>query len=456
MAATSARRTGFKRNRAPGGFDTARAATKSISIRAGSWPPGADPHLPQLVRRAVAQCAAAGAGRPGPAGQLRTAGRHHRRRRRAVAPLAAARGGRCRAARRLRRAGGATRPHPRARGAGLGARQAGRIHAGRRRRARGGGRGAGWQGVRRIRRLRPALRRVAGRGRHRPLAGARPRAGRRIDQDAAEGCRRYHRRAGARRCWRMLGRAAQGLLRGVGGSPDQAPGEVRGRARSRSRIAASAGGAAAAPGARLPPAPHAPRAPADRRILAIETGARLDRHGRHRARRAHAAERRRAFRLGAAAAGCARAPPADRRVPGHQPAAMAGAARLAAKLRGRGRWRRGPQRVHRRRPQAEHLPLPPRRAAGVHRRAAVHHRGAGRRPAGLRPHAPQRARRAGRRQRRDGPGADRGRLRRLSPAHHRIGRRHGWAGRPAADRAARESAGQRRPACLARQPDRAA
>jgi ATP-dependent helicase/nuclease subunit A len=50
-------------------------------------------------------------------------------------------------------------------------------------------------------------------------------------------------------------------------------------------------------------------------------------------------------------------------------------------------------RVHRGRPQAEHLPLPPRRAAGVHRRQEVRARRPGRRAAQLRPHAPQRARR---------------------------------------------------------------
>jgi ATP-dependent helicase/nuclease subunit A len=60
------------------------------------------------------------------------------------------------------------------------------------------------------------------------------------------------------------------------------------------------------------------------------------------------------------------------------------------------------QRVHRGRPQAEHLPLSPCRAAGVHRRAGLCARRAGRRPAQLRPHAPQRAGRDCRRQRRHG------------------------------------------------------
>jgi ATP-dependent helicase/nuclease subunit A len=55
------------------------------------------------------------------------------------------------------------------------------------------------------------------------------------------------------------------------------------------------------------------------------------RHGRPRARRAGAAGRPGGLRLGAAAAGPAVAPVADRRVPGHQPAAVAGAARLAVR-----------------------------------------------------------------------------------------------------------------------------
>ena len=76
-----------------------------------------------------------------------------------------------------------------------------------------------------------------------------------------------------------------------------------------------------------------------------------------------------ALGLGAGAARRARAASADRRVPGHQPAAVAGAARLARQLCGR--RRPAARRVHRRRPQAEHLPLPPRRAAGVHRGQAV-------------------------------------------------------------------------------------
>ena len=112
---------------------------------------------------------------------------------------------------------------------------------------------------------------------------------------------------------------------------------------------------------------------ARRRTPRYKRAARPGRHGRPRALRARAAARRDAVGLGAGAAGRARAPRADRRVPGHQPAAMACAARLAVGLR---RRRRRRQRaapaggVHRRRPEAEHLPLPPRRAARVRARPA--------------------------------------------------------------------------------------
>jgi hypothetical protein len=54
--------------------------------------------------------------------------------------------------------------------------------------------------------------------------------------------------------------------------------------------------------------------------------------------------------------------------------------------------------VHRRRPEAEHLPLPPRRAARVHGCARVRRAGPGRRGAGMRPHAAQCRAGAGRRQ----------------------------------------------------------
>ena len=81
-----------------------------------------------------------------------------------------------------------------------------------------------------------------------------------------------------------------------------------------------------------------------------------------------AAARRRPRRLGAGEARPARAPPADRRVPGHQPAAMARAACLARVVRRRRRRREraaAAEPLHRRRPEAEPLPLSRRRAARV-------------------------------------------------------------------------------------------
>ena len=119
------------------------------------------------------------------------------------------------------------------------------------------------------------------------------------------------------------------------------------------------------------------------------------------------------------------APPADRRVPGHEPAAMARAARLAVGLRRRRRRRERSTpagRLHRRRPEAEHLPIPPRRAARVRSGGEVRARRARRQRPGLRSHAPQRA---------AGDRGDQRRVRRaagervpgLSPAHDRARRR---------------------------------
>ena len=142
-------------------------------------------------------------------------------------------------------------------------------------------------------------------------------------------------------------------------------------------------------------------------------------HGRPRARRARPPARRRAVRLGPGAARCPRLASAGRRVPGHQPAPVARAARLARGLRRRRRRRERPAaagRLHRRRPEAEHLSVPPRRAARVRGRGGVRARRARRQPARLRPHPSQRAardrgdqRRVPRRRRRV-PG--------LSPSHH--------------------------------------
>ena len=99
---------------------------------------------------------------------------------------------------------------------------------------------------------------------------------------------------------------------------------------------------------------------------------------------------------------------------------MAGAQGLVVGLCRRGRWRRCAQRLHCGGPQAKHLSLSPCRPHGVHRRAAVRRAGAGRRAPGHRPHAPQRPRRAGCRQRRHAAGAGRRPLRGLSRAQYRI------------------------------------
>ena len=80
------------------------------------------------------------------------------------------------------------------------------------------------------------------------------------------------------------------------------------------------------------------------------------------------------------------------------------------------------RRLHRGRSQAEHLSLPARRAAGVHRRQGIHHRGVRRRRPQLRAHASQRARIDRDRQPGHGCCASGAPLRGLSRAHDRIGR----------------------------------
>ena len=128
------------------------------------------------------------------------------------------------------------------------------------------------------------------------------------------------------------------------------------------------------------------------RVRGLQTGPRPGRHVRPRSLRSGAAARRHARGLGAGAPGRAHPPCADRRVPGHQPLAMARTARMVVGLRRR-RWRS--QRpacaggVHRRRSETKHLPLPARRAARVRRGAGVCGRGAGWGHAGLRSHAAQ-------------------------------------------------------------------
>ena len=99
---------------------------------------------------------------------------------------------------------------------------------------------------------------------------------------------------------------------------------------------------------------------------------------------------------------------------------MARAAGLAVVLRGC-RRRHGAEPVHRRRPQAEHLPLPACRTARVRGRPALRRRGPRRHGGGLRPHAAQHACGAGGRQPRVRRTRGRGRHCRLASAHHRGG-----------------------------------
>ena len=99
------------------------------------------------------------------------------------------------------------------------------------------------------------------------------------------------------------------------------------------------------------PAHGAAGAPAAGRVRCLQTRPRPGRHGRPGTLRPRAAAQRHARRLGARAARCAHPPRADRRVSGHQPAAMARAACVAGRLCRRGRRRQRPAaagRVHRR------------------------------------------------------------------------------------------------------------
>ena len=201
-----------------------------------------------------------------------------------------------------------------------------------------------------------------------------------------------------------------------------------------------------------------PRPRAARRAGRLQASTRPRRHGRPRARRACPAARRRAVGLDPGAPRRARRPPADRRVPGHEPAAVARAARLVVGLcrRGRGRERAtAAGRLHRRRPEAEHLPIPPRRAARVRGGREVRSRRARWQRPGLRSHPPQCAsgdrgdQRRVRRRRRIVPG--------LSPAHDRGRRRRRERGVDAAAHrpsAASAVAARRRRGApgLARQP----
>ena len=354
-------------------------------------------HLPRLVRPARRARAADVAGADRAAAACRAGRRPRRAARRAVPPLPPRGAGRPRLAGRL--PGSGARAPARQPAAMAGRRLAARHRAGMRHRRRHAGR------------LRAAAERTVA-GMHRP--------GRRARTAAARAAARRARRAGTRArrdrpredrrgrdpTARRAGRGRPGarVRAGLGGlvhrqgRAAQAARRPAGAGRCRRRAATRARHAAAAGRAPRPRAHGAAGARAAGRVRRAQARARPGRHGRPRARRAGPARRHGGRRLGPAAAGPAAAPCADRRVPGHQPAPMAGAARLAVVLC---RRRRGRQRtaaavgVHRRRSQAEHLPLPPRRAARLRGRARIRHRGPGRPGARMRPHPAQRQRRAG-------------------------------------------------------------
>ncbi len=208
---------------------------------------------------------------------------------------------------------------------------------------------------------------------------------------AARGSAVVRRQEGARRrlCARAgarPGRPAAALRGSLVGALHQGRCTTQARRSRRARCHAACPGShrrARAPARVAPRARTAGAAVAGaaRRVCRVQARARADRHERPRAWRAGAAARRLLVGLGAGAAGCAHPPCADRRVPGHQPAAMACAARLAGRLcrrRRRGQRAARAGAVRRRRPEAEHLPLPPRRAEGLRRGARVRRRGVGR------------------------------------------------------------------------------
>jgi hypothetical protein len=223
---------------------------------AAGRPPGADSHLPQLVCRAGAQCALAGAGRYGPAHPLRAAGKRCPGRGPGLAAFSGHGGRRPERARRLPGGRGGPWAQPDAKGAGVGAVQAGGVCAGRCAR-RGRRLGADlWRTVPGLCR-RGCARGLAGHPRRaRPAAGCRTPAGRVHVEDLPGGSQR----AGAgRHCrrpgWRA-GRAAD--AKGHAAQVERQAGRHRDRAPGTGLPDGNGPGPAPAPGLAAPAAHGAP------------------------------------------------------------------------------------------------------------------------------------------------------------------------------------------------------
>ena len=125
-------RVGVARHDARRSAGKGRRSARAARPPAGRRPPGADPHLPQLVRVAAAQRAAGGAAGAGPACRSRAAGRRQRSRRTDLAALLRGGGSRRNPPAGLHGQRGAPRPSPDPQGPGQRAEQAGGVRAGRR------------------------------------------------------------------------------------------------------------------------------------------------------------------------------------------------------------------------------------------------------------------------------------------------------------------------------------
>ena len=403
-----------------------RCLAQPVPAPACCRPTGPNPDVSQLVRSLAAQCAARGAGPARPAGQLRAARRRQAGRGPGLAALSRSGGRRWAGAAGLRGQCSRARQVQHPEGAGGRAVETGGVFSGGpawRRRRFGQALGPAVSPVRGLcRTLRSAGRRecaypVAG-GR---CAGAWPRGGQDVfgqGRGTRTGADRPGYRRGARRAVDAKRRAPQ-VQRQARRPGQSSPGTETGD-RTCARLPSARSLAA-------PPAHGAADAAADCRIFRAQARARLGRHERRRTCGVHDACRPGACRLGAGATRCEDQASADRRVPGHQPAAMAGPARMALKLCGsrRQHWeRRGwrARRLHRRRSQAKHLPLSPGRAPGVPGGAGVCRPGAGRGTSELRPHASQCAGHHGDGERRHGRSAGGGTLRRLPRTHDGVAR----------------------------------